>query len=310
MVEGSAVGGEEAGGGVGGEEAEVEEAVGGAGEGIGGFADDGDEGGAAGTGDEEGGGMGGELEVLEGVVVAGNVEGDVVLGEEVGPVALEDGVVAVRAVAEEGMVSDAYRPGGAGGGELLGKPVELGEPVAFAEAGFVAVEDEEGDEGVGGGEIDAIPGGGEFPAGGGVGAGVGEFEGLVLAVVVVVAEGHVEGEVEAAGIVQVFEEGSPLGVGDAGEAGVEVVAGGDEGVDGGGLGIAGEGFGDVALLGGVGAPVADDEEVHFLGKSGRDQEEQEERGEVEAEGAVHGGMVTAGEELSMRFRQERWNKGA
>ena len=81
--------------------------------------------------------------MLEVVVVAADVEVDVVLREQRAPRLLQDAVVPVGPVAEQRVVGEADRPRRRPRlGQLRLEPMRLGRPPERAEAVLVAVEDE------------------------------------------------------------------------------------------------------------------------------------------------------------------------
>src|SRR5205823_4887945 len=100
---------------------------------------------------------------------------------------------------------------------------------------LIAVEHDDGDErifsNVAGGQIDAIPAGGEFPARVGVGFGIRQLDEVIVGSVIVVTQRRVEGKIEDRLVVQVFEHRSPLGVEDVGDRNVKIVAGEQHGVE-------------------------------------------------------------------------------
>ena len=76
--------------------------------------------------------------MLQGMVVAAEVEIDVVFGEEGTPFLDEDAVVALTGVAVHGVVGAAHGPGGARAGELLVEPGEFVRPFLGCEVGILA----------------------------------------------------------------------------------------------------------------------------------------------------------------------------
>ncbi len=90
--------------------------------------------------DDKADGPSGDLQMLHRVIVARHVEIDVMASEDRPPLGLENPIVSMRAVAEEGVMAAADQPGGVRFIEFLRKPIDFRLPLCVIQCLAVAVE--------------------------------------------------------------------------------------------------------------------------------------------------------------------------